>query len=210
MKIFLDFDDSLFNTRKFRGKLIEIFLKNGVSRKDFFGTYYDYPQKTPSGLKKYSPNRQIKLLEKRLNINSAKIRKDLQKLVKNTKQFVFSDARDFLKSFKKSNLYLVSYGYTNFQREKIKNCGLIREFRSVVISDGNKNEVVKRFAGKKENFVFVDDRVENISNVKKHFPGSLTFLLKRKEGRYNDKRGKAVDFEAKNLKEVKTIIKKEF
>ena len=208
MKIFLDFDDSLFHTKKFRGELVKIFLKNGVPRKKFFDTYYDYPKKTSSGLKKYNPNWQIRLLEKSLNINSVKIKKDLRGFIRNTKKFVFPDVKNFLESFKRKNLYLISYGYTDFQREKIKNCGLFEKFYRVVIADDNKNVIVRRFVEEKEIFAFIDDRIENINCVKKHFPNSATFLLKRKEGRYNDKKTKAVDFEVKNLKEAGKIMEK--
>lgn len=207
MKIFLDFDDSLFNTKKFRDGLVKVFLKNGVSRKDFFDTYYDYPKKTSSGLKKYNPNQQIRLLKKNLNIESTKIKRDLQKLIQSTGQFVFSDVNNFLKGFRKENLYLISYGYTDFQRKKIKNCGLFGKFRNVIITDGSKNVVISRFVKRKEIFAFIDDRVENINCIKKYFPNSATFLLKRREGRYNDKKTKEVDFKVRSLNEAEEIIR---
>ena len=56
MKVFIDFDDVLFNTRDFKRDLINIFIKNGVSRKQFTEEGYW------SG--KYNLEKQIKSLEK--------------------------------------------------------------------------------------------------------------------------------------------------
>lgn len=207
MKIFIDFDDSLFNTKKFREKLVDIFLANGVSRKDFFATYYDYPQKTSHGLKKYDPIRQIKMLNETLALNKKKLGKDLKEFIKDTKKYVFSDVASFLEICRRKDLYLISFGYTDFQFKKIKNSGLRVAFRKMMITDNNKNITIKSFVHKEEKFVFIDDRIENINLIKKSFPASTTFLLKRKEGRYNDKKTEAVDFEIKNLIEAKKIIK---
>lgn len=206
MKVFIDFDDSLFNTKKFRGELLRIFLGNGVSKKHFFETYYDYPRKTSKGLKKYDPFRQIRMLKKKIDIDNAKIKKDLELFIRDTKKFVFPDAKNFLAGFKKSNLFLVSYGYTEFQYKKIRNCGLFSRFFKVAIADGKKTKIIGCFVKKKEIFLFIDDRIENINFIKKDFPASVTFLLKRREGRYNDKRTKYVDYEVKSLREVSKII----
>jgi FMN phosphatase YigB (HAD superfamily) len=206
-KIFVDFDDSLFNTKKFRDNLIKVFLKNGVTKKDFFATYYDYPEKTVKGLKKYDPKRQIMMLKRKLGIDDIKLKNNLTEFIKDTKKYVFSDIRDFLKGIKKKNLFIISYGYTDFQYKKIKNSGLYAKFEKIIITDNDKNKTIQKFVKKGETFIFIDDRIENINLVKKYFPASTTFLLKRKEGRYNDKKTKAVDFEIKNLKQAKNIIK---
>lgn len=206
-KIFIDFDDSLFNTKKFRSELVGVFSKNGVSKKNFFETYYDYPQRTASGLRKYDPARQIMMLRKKIKVNDLKIKKDLERLIRKAKKFVFTDTESFLARFKKRNLLLISYGYTDFQYGKIKNCGLFGKFFKVIVADGDKNKIVRKFVKKGEPFLFIDDRIENINLIKKDFPNSVTFLLKRREGRYNDTKTKAVDFEVKNLKEVERIIK---
>jgi hypothetical protein len=52
----------------------------------------------------------------------------------------------------------------------------------------------------------LEDRVAQITDVEKRFPFVKTILLKRKEGRYDDKKNKYCEFEAKNLKEALKII----
>jgi len=206
MKIFLDFDDVLFNTKSFKRGLIGVFKKNGVSKKDFLATYKDYPTITRKGLKKYDPFRQIKLLEKKLGIDGEKTKRDMLKFLESCKKFVFSDVKNFLRHFDKNELFLISYGHTGFQDKKIENCGIAKYFREIVVTDKMKAEIIRRFAGKKEKMIFLDDRTDQIEEVKKNFPQSITFLFKREEGRYNDKRTKSVDYKVRDLKEAFQII----
>jgi len=208
MKIFVDFDDSLFNTKKFRDQLINIFLQNGVTRKDFFATYYDYPEKTSRGLKKYDPEKQIDILSKKRVLNKKKLKYELRRLIEDSSKFTFDDAKIFLNGFRKNNLFLISFAKTKFQCDKIKYSGLTNYFSKVIVSDRTKaEEIVKVVGDKNTQIFFIDDRPDQIMPLKDFFPTSITFLLKRKEGRYNDKKTKAVDFEIKNLKEAKQIIK---
>jgi FMN phosphatase YigB (HAD superfamily) len=206
MKIFLDFDDVLFNTKAFKKDLIAIFKKNKVSKKDFLATYKDYPTVTKKGLQKYDPFEQIKRLEEKLSVNGVKIKKDLLHFLAKSSDYLFKDVKKFLQEFDKKDLYLVSYGQTGFQDKKIANCDLKKYFRKIIVTDKMKAEVIKRLVGQKEKFVFVDDRVDQVEAVKKKFPQSLTFLMKRKEGRYFDKKNEFVDYEVRNLNEVKKTI----
>ena len=47
-----------------------------------------------------------------------------------------------------------------------------------------------------------------VEDVKKRYPRVITFLVKRREGRYNDKKNRHCDFEVKNLKEAAKLIEK--
>ncbi|PIU78964.1 MAG: hypothetical protein COZ28_02175 [Candidatus Moranbacteria bacterium CG_4_10_14_3_um_filter_44_15] len=207
MKIFLDFDDVLFNTKSFKRGLVGVFKKNGVSKKDFLATYKDYPTITRKGLKKYDPFRQIKLLEKKLGIDGEKTKRDMLKFLESCKKFVFSDVKNFLRHFDKNELFLISYGHTGFQNKKIKHTRLSSHFAKVVVTDEMKARVVERLAKSGERIVFLDDRADQVEEIKKSFPESVTFLVKRKEGRYNDSRTKYVDWEVGNLKEVLSAMK---
>jgi FMN phosphatase YigB (HAD superfamily) len=208
MKIFIDFDDSLFNTKKFVSELIKVFANCGVSQENFFKNYYDYPKKTSKGLRKYDPIQQISFLSKKKGVDGKKLKRDIKRLVLDASEFVFDDTINFLKCFKRNSLILLSFAKTNFQCDKIKYSGLTDYFSKVIVSDKIKaKEVAKAIGNKKSLIFFIDDRTDQIGPVKDIFPSSVTFLLKRKEGRYNNKKTKSVDFEVKNLKEAKKIIK---
>ena len=123
-KIFLDFDDVLFNTRDFVRDYKKIFYSFGVSEKLFNKNYYGYPVKNNGRLMKYNPEKHLECLEKEPGINIAGIKKGVRDFVKNTSQYIFPDAIDFLKSFPRKELFLLSYGETKFQKLKIKNSGI--------------------------------------------------------------------------------------
>jgi FMN phosphatase YigB (HAD superfamily) len=207
-KIFIDFDDTLFNTAALKKELIKIFKANGVSEADFLSSYNDYPTVTRRGLKKYNPDQQINILHKRLGIDKAKLKSDLAKLVRISRKFVFKDAKTFLKSFGKENAYLISFARTKFQCQKIKFSGLTKEFSKVSISDQSKAQIIGRIVGKnKTKIIFIDDRIDQIDAVKKKFPKSITFLMARRTGRFKERDSRFVDFEVKNLKEAEKIIR---
>ncbi len=207
MKIFIDFDDTIFNTKKFKSDLMDIFLKNGISEKQFSKTYYDYPKKTVRGFKKYEPRKQIDILAERTETNGKKIKQDLGKLVRSSSKYVFPDVRSFLAAFEKKDLCLMSFGKTRFQGEKIMWSGLADSFSRIVVSDRPKaEEIASVLRGKNIKIVFIDDRLDQIGPVKKNFPNSFTFLISRSEGRYQYEKTKAVDFKIGNLNEAKRLI----
>ena len=215
MIIFIDFDDVLFNTKLFKRKLIKVFLANGISRKDFFESYYDYPFKTKKGLKKYDPWQQIKALKEKYNLEEKKLIKDLENLLRNSKEFLFFDSKDFLKKFDKDFLILLSYGDNKFQEEKVKGSGLARYFFKIIIGDEDKAKLIQRFlvshppadgAGKKDPIFLLEDFPMHINVVKRKLPHVKIIRIKRRDGRYGDLPSLKPDFEAKNFKEAGRII----
>ena len=111
MTIILDFDDVLFDTRKFKTCLAEIFEKHTID----FHKYYN-KAKEPCGA--YSLKKHLLLIKKEnKKIDIKKIEKDINKI--NFKAFLFSDTLNFLKKFKNHDLILLSWGEKKFQQTKI-------------------------------------------------------------------------------------------
>ncbi len=214
MKLFIDFDDVLLNTKKFIKNFRKIFRENGITELVFRKYYYDYPvRQKKGGLKKYDSTEHVRRIKKELGMDTRKLEKDLKKFIKTAKKYVFSDAEQFLLNFKRDDLYLVSYAKTKFQEDKIKNSGLAKRFKRIIILDKMKSGALKSIIkkdqiSKKEKLHFIDDRVEQVNDVKKSIPALKTLLMRRKEGRYSDMRSRYCDFEVKNLKEAAKIINK--
>lgn len=200
MKIFIDFDDVLFNTKKFIIEYIKIFKKYGVSEEIFRKYYYDGKE---TKLKRYDLNGHLERISRNLNIDNLK--KDINKFLFNTRKFIFSDVKKTLKSLGKYDLYILSYGDKEFQNIKIKNSGIANFFKKIIISSKNKTFALKE----NKPFYFLDDRVSHLKDMKKKYPFATTILIKRKNGRYDDKRNRYCDFEIKNLSEMKKIICKQ-
>ncbi|TAK97038.1 hypothetical protein EPO05_00315 [Patescibacteria group bacterium] len=213
MKIFVDFDDVLFNTAKFIQDFKRVFARYGVSAQLFNKSYVDYPiRRRGQKLKKYDPWVHFQKLQQ-AGIDSAPIENDIRALLSDTRRYVFPEAKRFLKTLGKQNIMVVSYGETKFQHFKIQNSGIAELTKKVFVTDRMKSSAIGKIIGKRgaqldELIVFLDDRVEQLTNVKQKFPQVVTFLVKKRAGRYNDKKNKYCDFEIKTLWQAANRIKK--
>ncbi|MFZ2193748.1 MAG: hypothetical protein WAV31_05890, partial [Candidatus Moraniibacteriota bacterium] len=77
MKLFIDFDDVLFNAKKFKTDLINIFIKNGVSKLEFENSYYSFRKKDQALGKYYDLKKQISALKKIKRLNHEKLANEL-------------------------------------------------------------------------------------------------------------------------------------
>lgn len=206
MFIFFDFDDVLFNTKDFREDYFKLFKKAGISKKVFEECYYDPLDK--SNIKTYSPVKHIERICKREGLDSLKIRNDIKDFIGNTKKYVFGDVSIFLDKFNKKNLGIVSFSKTNFQKSKIYNSEIADYFQTIKITDCLKGEEISEVLKNKKlkEVYFIDDRVEQINDVKIKNPKVLTILLRRKEGRYLDRKSRYCDYVASNMKDILKIL----
>lgn len=212
MKIFVDFDDVLFNTKRFREDLIKVFIDHGVSREIFKQYYYGFPKEYKGrAFKKYNVTRHLRALKKVAGIKISKTRNDVYDFIKSSGKYVFSDTVEFLRKFRKNELYLISLSKTDFQRTKIKYSGLERFFVKIIIVDEVKSGAVRSLITEngikcERGLFFLDDRVKQVNAVKKACRYITTILVKRKEGRYRDKKSKYCDYQVKSLSEAKKVI----
>jgi FMN phosphatase YigB (HAD superfamily) len=212
MKVFIDFDDVIFNTRRFVADYKKIFFIHGISEELFSYSYYqDYPKKIKGKLKKYDPAAHLKVMERTAKKQMPQLRQDINKFLKETRMYLFPDSLNFLKSFNKKELFLVSFGDARFQKMKIRSSGIQPFFQKVMITDKMKAKEIKKIQTisiKEEKLFFIDDRIDQIDAVKSNIPEITTFHLKRKQERYDDEKTKNVDHSAKSLKKVQSLIKK--
>lgn len=215
MKIFIDFDDVLFDTRQFVVDIKKAFADNGIGEKLFQKSYIDYPVRDKSGkIKKYDPWKHIQILEKEYKFDGKRLKEEIDEIVKNSHRYIFSDALNFLKIFSPDDLYIVSYGDNKFQEKKIFNSKLAMLIRKAVVNDNLKSISLSQLSkSEKINFsfetaYFLDDRVEQVESVKKAYPEIITFLIKRQEGRYKDEKNEYCDYAVENFIQVAKIINK--
>lgn len=211
MKIFIDFDDVLFNTKVFKSDIQNIFERNGVSEKVFNRYYKDGSgKKGDEKIRKYDPKKQIKRIKK-AGFETKRIEKEIIKLLRNTRKYLFADGVYFLKKLKKEELYIVSFGDKKFQGEKINNSGIAKYFRKIMIVNVSKAVGIKKILSKKniepgEALIFLDDRIKFLKDIKRSYPGMVTFHMVRNEGRFFDKNNKYCDFQVKDFNEVIKIL----
>lgn len=212
MKIFLDFDDVIFNSKRFSRDLRKVFVSSGISEADFWRDYLDYPVKGKTGIRKYNAWHHLELLRRR-GTDTTLAGKRLDRFMRQTKKYIFPDVQRFFWAVGKKDIYVVSYGDSKFQEAKITRSLGQAFVGQVVISDLTKSRALKKIIRKyripkAEPLVFIDDRIENIHDVKKNLPAVTTVLAKRRQGRYNYPQDKYCDFEIKTLWQAMQIIRR--
>ena len=164
MRFFLDFDDVLFNTKKFKKDLIAIFLSHGITEEQF--------NKSSYWGDKYALNKQIDFLRYEYDIDVEKLKKDLDLFLNNLQKYVFSDVIDLLKYLGRDNIFLVSYGEKETQMQKIIGSGVDKYLKKIVIADTIKSapilDIINKLSLKDCNNYFIDDRLKYIEEVKKN------------------------------------------
>jgi FMN phosphatase YigB (HAD superfamily) len=210
MQIFIDFDDVIFNTKKFREDLAKIFSAYGISREKYESSYYD-PNDERS-IKMHDMGDQIQRLKKNHVFDERDLRKSLNDFMQDSSSYVFLDVIPFINLHKKDSLCILSFGNKIFQKKKIRSSKIQNHIADIAITSKDKARTLtdmfkEREKILKEKIIFLDDRMEQICGIKKKFPNIVTILIKRPEGRFQDKKNKYCDFEAHNFKEAQKIIK---
>lgn len=209
--IFVDFDDVIFHTKKFIQDEKRIFARHGFSEEIFKKHYYSYRKKGKRKWGFYDLKKQILGIKEELGMNVSSLEQELEFFLNDTSNYIFSDVEFFLKKFEKRELYLLSYSKTNFQKLKIKNSGIAKYFKKIIVTDDKKSKAILEIIKKKKNWkkektYFLDDRIEYLKDVKNKISHIKTIFIKRKEGRYKDDKTKDCDFAVKNLDEALKII----
>ena len=211
---FIDFDDTLFNTKKFKKELIGIFKKNGVSEDQFKEFYY-----AGGGNKTaFSFERQVGMLKKKYNISSRRLILDFNVFIGDISCFLFRDTKSFLQKIKNKNNYLIllSYGDVKFQKKKILNSGIADFFDEIIITEGVKIAIIEKHkqANSSERVIFIEDHPKQLDAVMKKFSKDKknklfkkidVIKIARKSGRYSNVK---TEFPFERFENFSDIIKK--
>lgn len=212
MKVFIDFDDVIFNTGQFKHDFKNMFLKNGISA-EIFDKYYSDPNDSRA-IKTFDPWLQIeRICDNEIKLDRENLHNLVHKFITDISIYLFADVLDFVQTIGAKNIVIVSFGEREFQTKKIKNSSIVKYIPNIIVTQDSKaREIIeiltKENADLNENNFFLDDRIEQIQDVKEKIPKIITILIKRPEGRYQEmQKEKCCDYEVHNLKEAQEIIK---
>ncbi|MFO7807654.1 MAG: hypothetical protein R6V40_04530 [Candidatus Moraniibacteriota bacterium] len=204
MKIFTDFDDTIFNTKRFKNDFVKVFNKNGISKEEFNRTYYNHSIREVGG---YDFEKQLELINWPSEFSRKKAIQDFKELIDGLNGYVFEDFYSFVKKFDRENLFLISFGDSDFKNLKIKKSGVAQYFKEYkVVKEEGKGVFIKNCALEREKLFLIDDRPEQLRIAKEEVPQLVPIRIKRKEGRYNNLEGDLNVFTSKSLKEAEEII----
>lgn len=205
-KIIIDFDYTLFDADKFKDalyKAVEPFMIE-KTRKFWDDAKYDIQYK----LAFYDYKEHLEKIVDKENIKEAE--KAVEKIIKQADRFLYDDALDFFKKYKKYEFYIVSFGVDGFQKNKIKATGLDKKAK-VIITRGEKVKHFKKIikgtprqkrgsAMAEEPAIFIDDKGSEIDMIKEKYPKVVCYWMRRPGGKFINSPCEKFDHKINNLK----------
>ena len=176
IKLFIDFDKTLFDTNQVKERIIRIFGQFGFSQEEIEQTYL---AETLDG--KYSPEGQARRLYdiKKFDLEVAELK--IKSMIFDSSRILYSDTIQFLDGLDKEKyeVDLLSYGDVEFQERKIKHSGIIDKFDNIYITSAEKQIYLKDIAEDKENFFVLDDKMENLEKISADYPKAFMIYINR-------------------------------
>lgn len=183
MKIYIDFDGTLYNTTKLNKNFIHIFNKYNINT--------EYIKKLMNNYKNYD------ILANKIIIDN-NIDKSIYNEIFNlySNNLVYKDVIPFLeKYYKKYELILLTLGNKEYQEKKINSSNLKKYFKDIIITDKDKSKLNIDYT----NGIFIDN---NPNELKKFYNSNATYLIriKRNEDKYSK-----LNLDIKNIPEFNSF-----
>ncbi|MFH1781417.1 MAG: hypothetical protein ABH835_02275 [Patescibacteria group bacterium] len=194
-KIIIDFDYTLFDADKFKDalyKAVEPFMIE-KSRKSWDQSKDEIQYK----LAFYDYKEHLKKIVDKENLKDAE--KAVEKVIKKSDKFLYDDALDFFKKYKKYEIYIVSFGVDGFQKNKIAATGLDKKAK-VIITRGEKVKHFKKIIKGTGPAVFIDDKGSEIDMIKEEYPKVVCYWMRRPRGKFINSPCEKFDHKINNLK----------
>lgn len=196
MKIYIDFDRTLFDCDKFLEDFYLLIDKYHIP-KNIFRECQN--QCKNEGFNPYNILREV------LNyyLFDKKLYEEINILISKTKEYLYSDTLPFLEYLKMKNyqVTILTKGNSEYQREKILMAKIFYYYNDLIVTLKHKGELNLDYA----NGIFIDDNPNEIESIMKNNPQKI-IRVKREKTKYFDVSTK------KNVDTVATlneIIKKE-
>ncbi len=213
MKIFVDFDNTIFDTRhQFLDDFFGVFYRYGVSR-EIFDSTLPYFSKTSLQIGEcYSPESHIKEIKRvtKQNINEKQFLQEMEIFLEDLEKYVFEDFYEFANNFNKKDLIILSYGEDNFQLQKINGSGVKQFFEDAIITQGDKTKEIEKYmqkcCGRDSAYVpvLIDDKLGYFESAKSSQLNIKTIHNLRGEEICDDR--KNCDKHIKTLREIKKSL----
>ena len=180
MKIYIDFDGTLFDSSQYYSNYTNIFKKHNININEILNKTYEKDKNFDTISKK---------LIKEYNLNQ-NIYEELNTMYK--KNYIFKDVIPFLEKYsQKYELILLTLGNINYQKKKIKNSKISKYFKDIIITDKDKSNLNIDY----KNGIFIDN---NPLELKKFYNSKVKYLIRIK--RNTDKYSK-LNMDIENIPE---------
>lgn len=170
MKIYIDFDGTLFNTDKFYQDYLDILNKYNISSLEI-----DEMKKELFTNRKFNLDILTDYIISKYNIKNLK--QEVESLYNNS--YVFEDVIPFLEKYKNYNLILLTLGDIDYQNRKIESSNLSKYFQDIIITDVDKSQLDIDY---KDN-LFIDNNPKEL--IKFQNRGGKILRIRRIDDKYS-------------------------
>ena len=180
MKLIIDFDDTIFDTDRFKKERLFPCLKRyDISAELFEKSYEKYRKTNPI----YDIYQHLESFGKESNTNI-----DLESIIyeisSGLESFVFPEYLSIFKKYGRENIFILTQGSENFQQLKIKRSEVDKKVGGILVVDSTKKEKIEDISllWPNETILFIDDKFKNLSfetenkNIRRIFVGDGTNL----------------------------------
>lgn len=164
MKLIIDFDDVIFDTKSFKKSLFEILARSGaVNAQDLYEK--ERNKETPFSLLDFL--HRIFSEQDACNDQTSKGNIIYKEIMSGCKLFINEEMISFLKEIGKENCYVVTNGDMAFQMDKLARTGVDVLVKEICVVSGSKKEEVERLCVLflQEKVIFVDDKVKFFDDI---------------------------------------------
>jgi FMN phosphatase YigB (HAD superfamily) len=178
IKLFIDFDGTIFDTSEFKKEMFDAFFRCGYALPDIKSTYVlesmDY---------KYNPEGHLEKLQKIKPTNHKLALARIENLYKSVTKYLYPDTMDFLDNIDrgKYEVNMLTLGDIGFQQKKVDRSGIADRFEQVYVTDTQKWDYLENIVSYREEFVLIDDRADTLEKVKAKFHKSLCMQIVRQD-----------------------------
>ena len=170
MKIYIDFDGTLFNTDKFYQDYLDILNKYNISSLEI-----DEMKKELFTNRRFNLDILTYYIISKYNIKNLK--QEVEFLYNNS--YVFEDVIPFLEKYKNYNLILLTLGDIDYQNRKIESSNLSKYFQDIIITDVDKSQLDINY---KDN-LFIDNNPKEL--IKFQNRGGKILRIRRIDDKYS-------------------------
>jgi FMN phosphatase YigB (HAD superfamily) len=169
--LFLDFDDTLFDTGMFKQRLIQIFAEHGISTERYHQTYQPLRQH-------YHPLTHAAALWKQ---PPSTLKVALDSLLQQAPSYCYPETTTFLHTINRTdyNVIFLTLGDTTFQREKIEAAGLAPYAQHIEVCQEEKWLALNKLLPPHSPFILIDDRPDTIIMTARSHPQSYGIIINR-------------------------------
>jgi len=166
---FVDLDDTIFNTKKFKDDIYKVFSPLGITRADFTHAYRSAAELKKMGYFHYTFEKQIESVRLAGYPAGRKELLALNNLLKN--DYRKAGAIDFVKYLQTvcDKVILLTAGTKDFQAKKVKALKIAGLFDKIIQISGGKDKILRPYILRKKQILFINDNLEENLMIKKLF-----------------------------------------